>query len=292
MDRAAITRTIQRNGFTRLVRHLVRGHQRIFLDYPVDPRPRYGHGKPPHPELTRLLEEGRERYRDFLGRCAGLADPMARIPVHGDAATTEPAWINGFLPGLDAASLYGALALRPPETYVEVGSGNSTRFARRAIRDHALRTRIISIDPHPRVEVDAIADRVVRAPLESVDLSVLTGLRQGDMLFLDGSHRSFMNSDVTVAFLEVLPRLARGVRVHLHDICLPYDYPPGTEDFYYSEQYVLAAYLLGGAAGATVLLPNAFVSEDPELRDILDPLWTKPGFEAVERRGSSFWMEM
>ena len=292
MDRAAITRTIQRNGFMRLVRHLVRGHQRIFLDYPVDPRPRYGHGKPPHPELTRLFEEGRERYRDFLVRCAGLADPMARIPVRGDAATTEPAWINGFLPGLDAAALYGALALRPPETYVEVGSGNSTRFARRAIRDHSLRTRIVSIDPHPRVEVDVIADRVIRAPLESVDLSLLAGLRPGDILFLDGSHRSFMNSDVTVAFLEVLPRLARGVRVHLHDICLPYDYPPGTEDFYYSEQYVLAAYLLGGAAGATVLLPNAFVSEDPELRRILDPLWTRPGFEDVERRGSSFWMEI
>jgi methyltransferase family protein len=292
MDRAAITRTVQRNGFTRLVRHLLRGHQRIFLDYPVDPRPRYGHGRPPHPELTRLFEQGRERYREFLGRCARLAESMARIPVRGDAASKEPAWINGFLPGLDAAALYGALALRPPGTYVEVGSGNSTRFARRAIRDHGLRTRIVSIDPHPRVEVDAIADRVIRAPLESVDLSVLTDLRPGDVLFLDGSHRSFMNSDVTVAFLEVLPRLARGVRVHLHDICLPYDYPPGTEDFYYSEQYVLAAYLLGGAGGATVLLPNAFVSEDPELGRVLDPLWTRPGFEAVERRGSSFWMEM
>jgi hypothetical protein len=46
----------------------------------------------------------------------------------------EPAWVNGFLPGLDAAALYGMLALQPPETYLEVGSGNSTRFARRRSR--------------------------------------------------------------------------------------------------------------------------------------------------------------
>ena len=203
----------------------------------------------------------------------------------------EPAWINGFLPGLDAAVLYGMLAFTPPRTYLEVGSGNSTRFARRAIRDHGLRTRIVSIDPHPRVEIDSIADQVIRAPLETVDLAPILALEPGDILFLDGSHRCFTNSDVTVAFLEVLPRLPRGVRVQIHDICLPYDYPPGMEDFYYSEQYVLAAYLLGGARGGTVLLPNAFVSEDAELSRILDPLWTRPGFEAVERRGSSFWME-
>ena len=30
-----------------------------------------------------------------------------------------------------------------PETYFEVGSGNSTKFVRRAIRDHNLNTRII-----------------------------------------------------------------------------------------------------------------------------------------------------
>ncbi|HKQ18856.1 MAG TPA: hypothetical protein VJW75_03840 [Candidatus Eisenbacteria bacterium] len=101
-----------------------------------------------------------------------------------------------------------------------------------------------------------------------------------------------MNSDVTVAFLEILPRLATGVRVQIHDICLPYDYPPTYGDRFYSEQYVLAAYLLGGARGARVLLPNAFVSQDPELASVLDPIWSRPGFEDVERHGSSLWLEI
>src|SRR5262245_47808439 len=243
MDRADITRAVQRNPIARWIRHLLRGHQRIFLDYPVQPRQRYGHGYPAHPELLQLLDDGRARYRNLLERVAGLQDVLARIPVRSQGDSMEPAWVNGFLPGLDAAALYGMLALTPPETYLEVGSGNSTRFARRAIRDHSLETRIVSIDPHPRVEIDSISDQVIRAPLEAVDLAPILALKPGDILFLDGSHRAFMNSDVTVAFLEILPRLQRGVRVQIHDICLPYDYPPGTEDFYYSEQYVLAAFL-------------------------------------------------
>ena len=290
MDRAAITRAVQRNSLARWIRHLIRGHQRIFVDYPVQPRPRWGHGQPAHPELLQLLDQGRARYRDLLQRVAGLADSLARVPVRPEAGSTEPAWVNGFLPGLDAAALYGMLALSPPETYLEVGSGNSTRFARRAIRDHGLKTRIVSIDPHPRVEIDSISDQVIRAPLEAVDLAPVMALKPDDILFLDGSHRVFMNSDVTVAFLEILPRLQRGVRVQIHDICLPYDYPPATEDLYYNEQYVLAAFLLGGAKGATVTLPNAFVSGDPELVQVLDPLWSR--LPTVERHGSSFWMEM
>src|SRR6185503_9200227 len=227
MDRTAITRAVQGNGIARFLRHLIRGHQPIFLDYPVHPRHRYGHGRPGHPELLQLLGEGRARYQNLLERVAGLEDVLARIPVRPEPGSMEPAWVNGFLPGLDSAALYGMLALEPPETYLEVGSGNSTRFARRAIRDQGLRTRIVSIDPHPRVEIDSISDQVIRAPLESVDLAPILALQPGDILFLDGSHRTFMNSDVTVAFLEVLPRLNKGVRVQIHDICLPYDYPPG-----------------------------------------------------------------
>src|SRR5262249_39662840 len=161
--------------------------------------------------------------------------------------------------------LYGMLADLNPARYLEIGSGNSTRFARRAIRDRGLRTRIESVDPHPRAEIDSIADTVIQSPLESLDLKLGTWLSPGAVAFIVGSHRCFMNSDVTVVFLEILPRLQPGVRVHFHDIFLPYDYPPDWADAYYSEQYVLAAFLLGGASRMKILLANGFVSGDPEL---------------------------
>jgi hypothetical protein len=141
--------------------------------------------------------------------------------------------------------LYSLLAQHNPRHYVEVGSGNSTKFARRAIRDHGLQTRITSIDPFPRAEIDSICDRVIREPVEHVALDTFDMLQPGDILFIDSSHRTFMNSDVTALSLDVLPRLPAGVIVEVHDITLPGDYPPQWTGRYYSEQYLLAAYLLG-----------------------------------------------
>ncbi len=102
------------------------------------------------------------------------------------------------------------LALHNPSVYVEVGSGNSTKFARRAVQDHGLRTRIVSIDPYPRREVDAICDEVIRHPCEDMDMTFFADLPGDAMLFVDNSHRSFQNSDVTVFFMEILPVLRHG----------------------------------------------------------------------------------
>jgi hypothetical protein len=46
--------------------------------------------------------------------------------------------------------------------------------------------------------------------------------------------------------LDVLPRLAPGVVVHVHDIYLPFEYPRGfaeTFGLYWAEQYMLQAFL-------------------------------------------------
>ncbi len=265
----------------------------IFLDFPVDPRPRYGHGRPPHAQLYALIDRHRERYADLLRQLVGLKEELARIPVHRtEDNTLGPVWANGMLPGLDAASLYGLLALHVPRRYYEIGSGNSTMFARRAIEQRGLRTEIVSYDPHPREEIDALCDRVVRRPVEEVDPAEFDALEAGDVLFVDNSHRSFMNSDVTAVFLDILPRLAPGVIVGIHDINLPYDYEPASAHRYYSEQYLLAAYLLAEGEHAELLLPCRFISGDEPLRRILEPLWSDPRLRGVDGNGAAFWMRM
>src|SRR5207244_392077 len=119
----------------------------------------------------------------------------------------SPNWVNGFIPALDAISLYGLVAIHRPRHYIEIGSGNSTRFVRQAVRDHKLETRIVSIDPEPRVKVDGLCDVPLRQPLGEIDLSIFSGLQQGDIVFIDGSHRVFQNSDATVFLTEVVPSL-------------------------------------------------------------------------------------
>ncbi len=44
------------------------GYTAMELDYPVQPRARWGHGRPPHRVLAEILGRGRDRYRaELLG---------------------------------------------------------------------------------------------------------------------------------------------------------------------------------------------------------------------------------
>jgi hypothetical protein len=186
-----------------------------------------------------------------------------------------------------------------PKRLFEVGSGHSTRFARRAISDHSTGTHITSIDPTPRAEIDEICDSVIRTRLEDADLHIFEELEPGDFLFIDSSHRTFPNSDVTIAFLDLLPRLKPGVILHFHDIFWPRDYPLEWSGRYYSEQYLLGAYLLGDASSRIeILMPNAFISQDARLAEICSPLLEVPGIRWSQDpaawpfgiAGGSFWM--
>jgi hypothetical protein len=126
-----------------------------------------------------------------------------------------------------------------------------------------------------------------------VDLSVFNVLQPGDILFLDSSHRCFMASDVTVFFLEVIPRIPRGVLIHIHDIHIPFDYPPHRAEHYESEQYLLAAQLLIAPEKIKVEMPNRFVLSNNAFAELLGPLdvYCKGADQKRKgyRRGSSFW---
>lgn len=262
-------------------------HYKIRLEYPTSAsnEPRWD----PHPELERIIASRDDTYRASLEMIADYRECLLDIDV--DARDPqEPSWVNGWLPALDGAAIYALIRRRSPALYLEIGSGSSTKFAARARRDGRLQTRIVSIDPEPRAEVDALCDRVVRTPLEMADIAVFHELSEGDVLFFDGSHRTFMNSDATVFFLEVLPALPGGVLVGVHDIFLPYDYPREFANRYYSEQYLLAAHLLAGNPALEPVLAAYYASRQPGLRSIVEPVWSDLGPGAIETHGSAFWL--
>lgn len=255
--------------------------------YPVDAVSRWGYGKPPHGELLRRIEKQRDTILSILSDFS-LADGVFKtIQTEGNPDSTTPYWGNPFFAFLDAAALIAMLIQKKPKLYLEIGSGNSTKFVRHTIQTAKLNTRVISIDPEPRAQVNELCESVVRTRLEDCDLNLFDELESGDILFFDGSHRLFTNSDVAVFFLEVMPRLRPGVIVQIHDIFLPFDYPPAWKRRMYSEQYMLAAMMLCPTPPFRVLLPNCLVCSDPSLQDGIPSHIIPTGW-----RGGSFWIEM
>ena len=267
-------------------------HDFTLVDYPYRAHVRYGAGKPAHPELTALIGANREAYRAVLDLWAPLHADFADVPRGGTYDTLTPFWFNSWFSPLDAIALTGMLRTENPRLMVEIGSGVSTKFARRAVSRYGLRTRLISIDPQPRNQIDHLCDQVIRKPLEQCNTEMFDVLEPGDIFFLDSSHRSFQGSDVTVFFLEILPRLKPGVIVHIHDIYLPYDYISGHLPRLWNEQYLLASALLFGAQRFEILFPSWFVGRDPDLMAHAEALFRKGPMAPVDLYGTSFWMRM
>ena len=163
------------------------------VDYPYRAEIRYGAGRPAHPELVAIIGAGRDRYRTFLtglGAAAGRISPTCRSA--GPTTPWSPFWLNAWVSPLDAMALTGMLRAHDPARMVEIGSGVSTKYARRAIDLYGLKTRLVSIDPKPRNQIDHLCDQVIRQPLEHVQpCDLRDALEPGDVFFIDSSHRAF-----------------------------------------------------------------------------------------------------
>lgn len=215
-----------------------------------------------YPAVLERIERDRPAIEAFRAKIHPYAyhanlDRLGNRPT----APGEPFWGNRWFDGGDARSAYGIVAALQPKRIIEIGSGNSTMFMRRAMRDFKLSCHLTSIDPAPRAEIDALCDTVIRRSVLEVDLGMFNGLGDGDVLFHDGSHLTFNGTDTVRLFLEILPSLAPGVLVHIHDICLPHEYIKAFDRRGYSEQYMLAAALLF-TDQFEVLLPVALLAKE------------------------------
>lgn len=265
------------------------------MEYSVDFKPRSGHGLPAHALLKEIVAQEKGTYEKLLNDFLKYSENIQSIKKKKHEVEKDvPVWNNDFLPGLDIISIYGMLSHFKPKKYIEIGSGNSTLVANKAIIEQKLDVAITSIDPYPRASIDQLANTVIREPIEDVkDLSFIwKELQANDILFIDNSHRALPNSDVTVCFLDIIPNLKKGVIVQIHDIYIPFDYPQFMCDRFYSEQYMLATLLLANRDKYKPLFPAFYISETSDLKKIISPIWDHPNLKGVERHGGGFWFQI
>lgn len=158
---------------------------------------------------------------------------------------------NGMFEAGDAEFLYQFVRARKPGKIVEIGSGHSTRVVRAALRANQAETGAMAehvcIEPYANPWLERMEGvRLVRSRVQDCAIDWSRELQAGDLLFIDSSHIIRPQGDVLNEYLEILPRLAPGVFVHVHDIYTPRDYPASMvvdKVVFWNEQYLLEALL-------------------------------------------------
>ncbi len=217
-------------------------------------------------------------------------DEYSKFPRHADPRHTRFSFENPTFSGTDALVFYCMVRHFRPTRIIEVGCGHSSLLAGQAASLNG-GTDLLCIEPDPppwlRPSFPGLT-RLISRPVQEVPLELFASLRTNDILFIDGSHVVKSGSDVVFLFLEVLPRLAPGVVVHVHDIFLPDDYPRSWVvdlHYFWNEQYLLHAYLLGNT-GVEVLFGNTYMERryPAEMRKTFpdSPWWG----------GGSFWFRI
>jgi hypothetical protein len=156
------------------------------------------------------------------------------------------AWSDGMI-------LHAMLRHIRPRRIVEVGSGYSSAMT----LDTTERwldgdVELVFVEPYTELlnsllrPGDEQRVTVLEQAVQEVDLETFTSLAAGDVLFIDSTHVSKAGSDVNHLYFEVLPRLAEGVWVHVHDIFHPFEYSEAwvREGRAWQEAYVLRALLM------------------------------------------------
>jgi predicted O-methyltransferase YrrM len=133
---------------------------------------------------------------------------------------------------LDALVLYAMIRHLRPKRIIEAGSGYSSGVildTSELFFENSIECTFI--EPHPELLKSLMKDgdlqraELIQARLQDVPLEKFQHLEAGDIVFVDSSHVSKVDSDVNYCLFKLLPQLKSGVYVHFHDVFYPFEYP-------------------------------------------------------------------
>lgn len=247
-----------------------------------------------HSELVGI-DLNEQKQMQLLNQLSRFQDESGSFPKNKTSKLWQYYINNPAFGSLDAEILYCMIRHFKPKLIIEIGSGFSTYLSAQAIlkneEESGNKTELIAIDPYPNeVLMSGFPglSKLISSKVEEVDLSVFAKLKENDILFIDSSHVLNIGNDVQYEYLEILPRLNKGVIVHIHDIFLPYEYPKNwvlENHTFWNEQYILQAFLAFNSAFEILWAGNYMHLKHPEMLE--------KAFSSYNRKTSwniSFWM--
>src|SRR5215213_6562039 len=205
----------------------------------------------PLPDFRSITEEQIKRRRSYPGMDFRWREQLALLDelagYRDEVLEVEFDFDNDYFGGCDAAVYYSLIRHLKPQRIIEIGGGYSTRIASKALALNG-KGKLTCIEPYPQPRLNGVHLKVELIPkrVEEMDSNFFSCLEAGDILFIDSSHMVKFGSDVCYEFFEILPRIARGVWIHVHDIFFPGDYPAEwllSRRLALNEQYFLEAFL-------------------------------------------------
>jgi len=202
---------------------------------------------------------------------------------------------NGRFESVDCEILYCMIRYFRPKTIIEIGSGNSTYLSAQALlkneEEFGIDANLIAIEPYPS---DILKNgfpgltQLIEQRAEDIDLSIFYKLKENDILFIDSSHVLRTGNDVQRIYLEILPKLAKSVLIHVHDIFFPAEYPKEIilkHHRFWTEQYLLQAFLTFNSAFEVLWASSYIQLNDPAALEN-----AFPSYHREKRWPGSFWM--
>ncbi len=224
----------------------------------------------------------------FLEKFSKFKNEYNLIPHTPTGRDYEFHFHNLAFDGVDALVYYSIIRHFKSKNIIEVGSGWSSKIAALAAIKNGS-SKLTCIEPFPQefmkkgyLGLTKLYDKDV----QKLPISFFSKLEENDILFIDSSHTVKTGGDVNYLFLEVLPRLKKGVLVHIHDIFFPFDYPEEwvlKEHRFWAEQYLLQAFLIFNSK-FKVLYSNSYIAAN-YLEDLKKTFPKSPYF-----KGGSIWI--
>lgn len=174
---------------------------------------------------------------------------------------------------VDGEILYCMIREFKPRKIIEIGSGFSTYLTAQAVlknSEDGHNSDFTAIEPYPNnVLTQGLPGltRLMKKCVQEVSLAEFAALQENDILFIDSSHVLKPGSDVQYEYLEILPRLNKGVIVHVHDIFMPAEYPKEwmmKHLRFWNEQYLLQAFLTFNDSFEVIWAANYMLLKHPE----------------------------
>jgi predicted O-methyltransferase YrrM len=194
----------------------------------------------------------------------------------------------------DAEMLYNMIRHFRPRRIVEVGSGQSTLMAMEAVaanrrEDAAYDCRVTCIEPFEQPWLEGLGVEVIRERVEDCPDDLVRSLGPNDFFFIDSSHVIRPQGDVLHLYQYLMPQVAPGVIVHVHDVFTPRDYPAKwviDDRRLWNEQYLMEAFLAFNPAFEVLLAVNWLANDRRDwLAEACPMLMNKPG-----KQPGAFWM--